>query len=628
MNQARADQKSNAAKEVSRAGSDESRTAPVAAAGAPSILQLQRAAGNAATQRFLAGSGRTKENPRVARPSVRQSVQRFDSDEHLKIGDGAAEPGAAKPQTVQLAADYSLTYGEMIAMAGDYFESIAQMRSMAAVAGTGSNTRGELEFVRWSEVRKMKNGGPDGKKWDATAEASATRRYYDLKGRNASHFPNPAKGDESRPASDKAEDGEKTRERLQWDGLVPGMVEITGDANAGTAYRKGHVQALVEAYFAGMEGKPIDFAMAAEAFSAHFLTDSFSGGHLRTKRTDIGTHWDTKLPMFNYNLKGYIAQKLAQELSAGKVYSADLAYHGPPWDEGTLQIVTKLIDSKGFISFGEVVSGAIHDFDSKRGVRVTVEGKDARMFGDAALGQGDEEQAAVQAVNASANEVSYAWAMGQKKADPLVVRNSVFKDKMFAAERLLPTVKPDSEVDPADKAVKWDYDSAAALLGDAKFKEGFGIFAGNKASEFAAVKAALPDKAQQDAIQKAIIDPLSAGGAAMKLLNDVINWTPDTGGGIGGHNQDDNAMDYYKDAKKAGALATLTVEQKKRIVGHLLDGWTIGDEEDAILELLAAVPSHAREIIVFHGWGRLQSSIDNLWGNRFEKAYPKKSYER
>jgi|GEM_PF-6460872 len=40
------------------------------------------------------------------------------------------------------------TYGEMVAMAGDYFGSIAQMRTLAANPGTGAGTREELEYVQ------------------------------------------------------------------------------------------------------------------------------------------------------------------------------------------------------------------------------------------------------------------------------------------------------------------------------------------------------------------------------------------------------------------------------------------------------------------------------------------------
>jgi hypothetical protein len=61
----------------------------------------------------------------------------------------------------------------------------------------------------------------------------------------------------------------------------------------------------------------------------------------------------------------------------------------------------------------------------------------------------------------------------------------------------------------------------------------------------------------------------------VKLLRRIIDYTPDTGGGIAGRAEDDRAVEYYQLARKQGALGTLTVNQKERLLRHVLGGATI-----------------------------------------------------
>ena len=113
-----------------------------------SLAQLQRLAGNQAVQRLMQSSQQPTQ-PKLATPIV----QRFGTGEHLRIGDQGASRSQA--QMVTLASDYQLTYGEMIAMAGDFFESLGQMRDLAKIDGTGAGTREEVEYVRAVKVRGL-----------------------------------------------------------------------------------------------------------------------------------------------------------------------------------------------------------------------------------------------------------------------------------------------------------------------------------------------------------------------------------------------------------------------------------------------------------------------------------------
>jgi len=89
-------------------------------------------------RREIAGAGRV--------PAGR--VQKFDSYEHVEIGDDATRGAHGEKKTVELAPDYRVSYGEMIALSGDYFGSISELRSIAAVPGKGAGTREEIDYVR------------------------------------------------------------------------------------------------------------------------------------------------------------------------------------------------------------------------------------------------------------------------------------------------------------------------------------------------------------------------------------------------------------------------------------------------------------------------------------------------
>ncbi len=71
-------------------------------------------------------------------------------------------------------------------MAGDYFGSVAQMRSLAAKPGNGrtAGTRDEIEFVLHVEVRKdraKKDFGPE-------VAAAVNKRMLTLTATNVTHF--------------------------------------------------------------------------------------------------------------------------------------------------------------------------------------------------------------------------------------------------------------------------------------------------------------------------------------------------------------------------------------------------------------------------------------------------------
>jgi hypothetical protein len=597
----------------------DSHPAPAAPAntGAANILNLQRTIGNRRTQQLL----QKKQLPAIVQRRPRRRIQRFESHEHQKLGDDATRDAQGQVRTVQLADDYRITYGEMVAMAGDFFKDVEQMRDLAKTVGSGEGTREELEYVRVVRIPHHS----DEKVKELTAKFSEStvkavdKRYYSLATQNRSHFLNPEAGDEKRTTGDKAKNVE-TERRLEWHLIFPSFVTEKKIMNAAAGYRKNHVQALFEAYYAGVQGKTIDTALAVEAFGAHFLTDSFSGGHLRTARASINEHWNARVPMFNFNLKGLIAQKLSEELEkevAWGVLSTDAVYH---W--GALENVTNTLDSKGFITFGDVVSGAVHDYDNHKGVNATIQGEAVRLYGDTQLGTGDEQDQATTAVGAGYQDITMAWEAGKKKADPVVLASQLLQDGVFLAESMIPSPVPDDKLPKEDRKVKWDYNTIDGLLGDSKFQEALKIFCLEKASEFEKAAKGLNDPVAEKAFAKRIIGPLRE--KPVEMMREVLNWVPSTGGGLFGHNEDDNALDYLEKAKGEGALKTLTVAQKVQIIRQVFSGYTDDEDEAALMEMINANPSDVRAIIDAVGWDNMEDEL----GDAFADKYPKKRYSR
>ncbi|PZS24015.1 MAG: hypothetical protein DLM60_01330 [Pseudonocardiales bacterium] len=67
--------------------------------------------------------------------------------------------------------------------------------------------------------------------------------------------------------------------------VTPGRSDAatgSGFGSALVAYRNLHQVALDEAWRLGRHGGDISRAMAREAAAAHYLTDAFAAGHLRT----------------------------------------------------------------------------------------------------------------------------------------------------------------------------------------------------------------------------------------------------------------------------------------------------------------------------------------------------------
>ena len=191
---------------------------------------------------------------------------------------------------------------------------------------------------------------------------------------------------------------------------------------------------------------------------------------------------------------------------------------------------------------------------------------------------------------------------------------------------MLPQVEPELAQDVPQ--VRWRYDDVKALLGDPAFREAVMYTAHDKAQELSGIGDKL-EGYTKDAFNEGFLKLLQGGPDEIaKTLMAIIDYTTDTGGGVGGHVEDDNAVDYYNVAKKRGALGTLTLPAKQRLVGHVLSGATIGEEDAMIVDLLSVNVADGVQIIKHFSWHWIWDDVDGEDCRNFIKKLGMRSGRR
>jgi hypothetical protein len=560
-------------------------------------------------------------------------AQFFGADEHEAMGNRGSGNSSVK-----LADDYSLSFGEVVALAGDHFASIEQMREFAKNTSGGKGSRLEIDYARNWKLNKglpWKKGDP---KYDE-AQAAQEKRYYALAGGNQpgyggnmSHFVNPGEGDMQRGTADKALDQTVQKEERFDSRGISSFIDGIGGKGAIAAYRYNHVMAIIDAVIAGNNKQDISAALATDAFACHYLTDSFASGHLRTPRMGAKQYWDPKVPMFFDNLVSFMAQYVYRELDSN--WSPDW-----PADFVTEQLgqggaekkVRNVFAKKAPLTFGDLVGLAIHDSDNELGIKATVGGVQTKLVGDGAVldkgmvtAEGKDTMDAVsKAVELSVADIRAAHAQGLAGAQPIDAIKARYNaaTKMFAAETQIPTLTPQDLADKDNPEIKWKFGTVDDLLSSGPFVRALKVFAKEKAGE---LKEAGFEGNELKAVEKLgaalIADPV-------KIMVLVINYTPDTGGGIAGHDSDDNARDYVAKAQKMNALGTLTSTQRINLIIDVYHGWDSEDDEETAWKLLETAPdTDARRVIKYIGWDDLVGFFDGVEDTKFRQRFPETSY--
>jgi hypothetical protein len=303
------------------------------------------------------------------------AVQRFGSEEHRQLG---AEGSGDATLDIDLGEGTHLTYGEMVALAGDYFQSIGEVRTLAATPGG----QAQLRWARWWALHIGSEPAVD-----ESVKAAVRDRYYRLAAGNISHF--------------------------------------SAGGTARNEYERVHQEALAAAFLAGATGDSAKWAeaMATEAFSNHYLTDMFSAGHVRTPRAGI-KHWYTE--HYPHSVGSFVS-------FTAHWITGDLDQRGEiPWYLPNFMVENSLYSKinelggsaiAGF-SIGDLVSLALHNHDNA-GLNVVsnvdAQGQAApgghhwRAVGDDHLAGSPETRGmAVAAVRASLHDLSTVRAAGQQ----------------------------------------------------------------------------------------------------------------------------------------------------------------------------------------------------------------------
>jgi hypothetical protein len=338
-------------------------------------------------------------------------IQRFGSAEHVRLGN-EAESG----QNVLVTEFGSISYGEMIAL-GDYFSSVSEIESLAGF----TDGRAQISYALW----KVNPGGRPRPAPNPTAEKEVEDRYNRLAAHNETHF------------STGSSAGNSNREQ----------------------YIARHREALRTAWYQGLNPLVVRRSdwQAQEAFAAHFLTDAFSAGHVRTQRGAIQQYWEGLYPNFRQDLVTTIACYMASYINdrdtVGWLVTVDIL---------TGQIAEKIRAQGGTklssFSIGDLISKVLHDADNAGLDVVSRQSPQGtgpvrwRAVGDEFLFPSTPDAAAAQTARFAETAIRLSFAEGQqaetagRAGNPL---RPLLDESGFRALALLPTADPASATNPS-----------------------------------------------------------------------------------------------------------------------------------------------------------------------------------
>jgi hypothetical protein len=331
-----------------------------------------------------------------------------DGHEHRRLGDAAFGGGRVDLGGDAGAGGFRLGYGDLTALAGDYFaiedvpaaagtlagDNLFTLARVPGDAGTKVNTRDEivcaLKVMSIDEAYADERFEPGGEfahvefspfAASSDVERRVRDRYLERAATNDDHFVAPGGvTHESRP-------------------------EPFGSAPL--AYRHFHELALQEACRLGRTGGDLSEAMAREAAAQHFLSDAFTSGHLRTPVAQIRRFWHARYPAFWQNLQGWVADRTAATLSERSWALRRLP--GSFVHDATAEALQRRTSDYPELSLGDFLARLFHDWDNVHGL--AIEGG-AVVFGDGHVHEGDTGELVLRAARAGIDDVEAAFALG------------------------------------------------------------------------------------------------------------------------------------------------------------------------------------------------------------------------
>lgn len=485
-------------------------------------------------------------------PPLLDTLQRFSYGEHQSVGDiGSRGKYVLLFKGSKNLTKYEISYGEMVALAGDYFGSLDSMKRLAS---TASGQR-QLDYAR-------SKGGTVKKPIGITKEEEKKidKLYYKLNMKNFHHF----------------------------------SQTTTHNNNNLDFYLKGHEKAMNEAFMAGNSKKSINEALLIESFHTHFLTDAFTGGHITSPRQAASEHWGNIYPLFVENFFNHLAEHMATQIN-DKTFWAGMFKTIAGLKSIVISEVKSLAPAgvSGY-SLGGLISLAIHDWYNKRGLDVVSEvdasgktvkgGYKWKAFGeikklDERIAQ-EQKRMVISAVESGLEDVNKTYQCNNLKC---------FK-KIGSESKV---VKYVPKVDPTSKSnidFKWKFSTIDDLVKNKEIMVALKEMVGPKGDIGKMLLGAskkLPTSKKGTNPQAAFHDWLSRFWSNTDLvLKEIANYVP---GGTGHHYSSDNmSRDYIKDLSKKGRLEELTTIQMVGLIKKMLKGATGDKDETSILKVLRA----------------------------------------
>jgi hypothetical protein len=198
------------------------------------------------------------------------------------------------------------------------------------------------------------------------------------------------------------------------------------------AWSRHHAEAIRDAVAAGFANDPhgINRAYAREAFGQHFLTDCYSGGHIRTPRGQIidwylkwgNDHADALVTGLADSLIAALVREASPQTSIPDfVLRRRIGNRVRPAIDGAINAafggMPKFRRLLG-LGVGGAISGAIHDTEGAAGVLVASDDHPApwRAYGDGKLTRSPISfQQAAKAVAAAKDDVDRAYLIGEQE---------------------------------------------------------------------------------------------------------------------------------------------------------------------------------------------------------------------
>jgi Domain of unknown function (DUF4157) len=361
--------------------------------------------------RVIAVSGDSLDG-KTNNPVKADGLAGYVSEELLK-----KEPGIFDQQ-LPLVPGLTLTYGDFTAMGGDHFAKFADLEDKASGADGVAKINKFIDVVDGRRKGEYEDAG--------TIDAEWAERYKNLAFENIPHF-----------------------------------------SKGGTAletWKKNHYQALKGAANGAYMGNfsMVQRAYAINAFGDHFLTDSFSGGHIRVPRMKIIEHYkdffdqhlDSILNYIYLSIGDQIVLQLFQDhpnitgtgLLTGHNFCTDnkkaISTFREKAEEQMKSNNLGPADLKKLLTHyvGGAVSKVLHDDDNKNGLNVKSKKHPEgwKAFGDGRL-DAVGQKFVVEAVEVSKNELVKAINIG------LDLKNEKDDPKLY--EKVKPWVYPVSEIE-------------------------------------------------------------------------------------------------------------------------------------------------------------------------------------